>query len=131
MVNLFLRAEALAALAAGLVIWFSNDGSLVWLLVLVLLPDLSMVGYLAGNRVGAFTYNLAHSVASALAFLGAGWLTISRPLVLVGALLLAHVGMDRLLGYGLKLTSGFHDTHLGRIGPRKSRSSGENLSQRG
>ena len=71
-----------------------------WLLVpLVLAVDVSMVGYLANPRVGAVTYNALHS-----------WLPG------LGAILVAHVGMDRLLGYGLKYPTSFADTHLGRIG---------------
>lgn len=116
MVNLFLRAEAVAGLAAGITIWLAQDGSFWWFLALVLLPDLSMLGYMAGASVGALTYNLAHNWATGTVILGAGWWADNRIVLLIGALLLAHVGMDRLLGYGLKLTSGFQDTHLGRIG---------------
>jgi hypothetical protein len=70
----------------------------------------------AGPRVGALTYNLAHNLVLPLALLGLGaWTGVTWPL-LAGGVLLAHVGMDRALGYGLKLPSGFKDTHLGRIG---------------
>lgn len=116
MVKLFLRAEALAVLVGGLAIWMSNDGSPGWLLVLIFVPDLSMVGYAAGSRIGALSYNFTHNLATAAVCLGAGWVMHSRTVLLIGALLLVHIGMDRTLGYGLKLTSGFRDTHLGRIG---------------
>ena len=81
-----------------------------------------MLGYLAGPRAGALTYNALHSWTPGIALLGLGLLLGSDTLVLAGAVLVAHVGMDRLLGYGLKYPSAFTDTHLGRIGrPRTAR----------
>ena len=111
-----LRSEALAALGAGVGIWLSNGGSALWLLPAILAPDISMLGYLVNSRVGAVTYNVVHNWTLAIAALGLGWWLKVDPLLLVGALLVAHVGMDRALGYGLKLPTDFRDTHLGRIG---------------
>ena len=37
----------------------------------------------------------------------------------MAAIWTAHIAMDRALGYGLKLPTGFTDTHLGRIGKGK------------
>ena len=115
-ITAILRSEALAALAAGIVIWMANDGSPLWLVPVLLLPDFSAVGYLVNARVGAMTYNIVHNWTIAAVALGLGWWLPSRFLVLAGAVLLAHVGLDRVLGYGLKLPSSFQDTHLGRIG---------------
>ncbi len=81
-----------------------------------LLPDLSMLGYLAGPRVGAASYNLAHHKATALAVGAAGWALGQPGLLLAGTVLLFHSAFDRLLGYGLKYATGFGDTHLGRVG---------------
>ena len=78
--------------------------------------DVSMAGYLAGPRVGAVVYNLAHNQATGLLVLGAGAASGVSPLVLAGAVLVGHSGMDRLAGYGLKYPTAFGDTHLGRIG---------------
>jgi len=111
-----LRSEALAALVAGAGIWLVNGGSALWLLPAILLPDISMLGYLVNSRVGAVTYNAIHNWTLAFTALGLGWWLRIDPLLLVGALLLAHVGMDRALGYGLKLRTHFRDTHLGRVG---------------
>ncbi|MEX1072853.1 MAG: DUF4260 family protein [Chloroflexota bacterium] len=113
---LLLRAEWLAIFVAGAVIYLEFGGHPLALLPLLLAPDLSMVGYLASPRVGALTYNLAHNLVLALAALAIGWFAPVAPLALAGAILLAHVGMDRSLGYGLKLPTDFRDTHLGRIG---------------
>ena len=112
----WLRLEGVAAFAAGLGLFGASGGN--WLLVvpLILLVDVSAVGYLANPRVGAFTYNLAHSWVPGLLVLGLGSWLASPAVQLVAAILIAHVGMDRALGYGLKLPSSFKDTHLGRIG---------------
>ena len=75
-----------------------------------------MVGYLANARLGAITYNALHTWATGIAVLGAGLWTDTAILAIAGAVLVAHVGMDRVLGYGLKYPTGFADTHLGRIG---------------
>ena len=112
----WLRIEGLAAFAAGIALYAAGGGDLVWLLPLLLVPDVSMLGYLAGPRVGAFTYNLAHTWAAGLAVLALGLAVASGPATIAGAILVAHTGMDRLAGYGLKYPSGFGDTHLGRIG---------------
>lgn len=118
----FLRAEAIAALAGGVWLWFAHGGELFWLVPFILAVDISISGYLAGPRVGAVVYNLAHNWALGLAVLGIGVWTASTPLVLGGAVLIAHVGMDRTLGYGLKYPSSFSETHLGRIGRRRDAS---------
>jgi len=114
--SLILRSEALAAFVGGIAVWLYTGGSPLWLVPALLLPDVSMVGYLANSRVGALAYNVVHNWTLALLVLGLGWWLAIDPMVLVGALLVAHVGMDRALGYGLKLPTDVRDTHLGRIG---------------
>lgn len=115
-VELILRAEHLAVFMAGVAAYLAMGGHPLWLLPLLLAPDLSVAGYVAGPVAGAVTYNAAHNLVLALGLLGAGWFAAVAPLALAGAILVAHVGMDRTLGYGLKLPTGFGDTHLGRIG---------------
>ena len=115
-VGWILRAEAIAIFVAGVIAYLQLNGDPLWLLPLLLAPDLSMVGYVRGPAVGAGTYNLVHNLVVALGLLAVGWLAAIAPLALAGALLVAHVGMDRALGYGLKLPTDFRDTHLGRIG---------------
>jgi hypothetical protein len=115
-VDLILRVEALAIFLAGVFAYLQLNGHPLWLLPLLLAPDLSMIGYMRGPRLGAVTYNLGHNLATALLVLAVGWFAAIAPLALAGAILVAHVGMDRSLGYGLKLPTDFKDTHLGRIG---------------
>ena len=83
------------------------------------LPDLSMAGYLAGPRVGAFCYNVVHHKALAFAVGVAGWWLGQPALVLAGTVLLFHSAVDRALGYGLKYPTGFWDTHLDRVGAER------------
>jgi hypothetical protein len=112
----WLRAEGLATFAVGLA-GFLFLGLPWWAFVLLLIvPDLSMVGYARGPRVGAIVYNLAHDVATGVAITGLGLAIGSVPVAAAGAILVAHSGMDRMAGYGLKLPTSFKDTHLGRIG---------------
>ena len=115
-VDLILRLEALALFVGGVLVFIQLNGQPLWLLPLLLAPDLSMIGYLGGPRLGALTYNLLHNLAVAIAAVGIGWFAAVAPLALAGAILVAHVGMDRALGFGLKLPTDFRDTHLGRIG---------------
>lgn len=112
----WLRLEGLAAFLAGIAIYGRLGGDWIWFVPAFLFVDLSAVGYLVGPRLGAVTYDFAHNWAVALAVLGLG-LMVGAPLVaLVGAVLISHVGADRAVGYGLKLATGFKDTHLGRMG---------------
>ena len=110
-----LRIEGATLLAVSVMLYWANGGSW-WLFALLLLaPDLSALGYLAGPRIGAGAYNAFHSypLPAALGLLGMLWGT---PLVVSIALVwFAHIGMDRLVGYGLKYPTGFKDTHLQKV----------------
>jgi hypothetical protein len=115
----WLRLEGAAVFVAALVAYGWLGGP--WLLVipLLLLPDISAVGYLRDPRVGAFTYNLVHNWAFGLGVLAIGLAAGSTPIEILGIVAIAHTGMDRAVGYGLKLPTSFHDTHLGRMGKDK------------
>ncbi len=87
-----------------------------WFAIFFLAPDLSMVGYLAGPRAGAITYNFVHHKALAISLYVGGLLLANPLLQFVGLILLAHSSFDRVFGYGLKYPDGFQHTHLGMIG---------------
>jgi len=118
-VRRWLRAEGIAAFAAGGAAWLALGADWPWFFVLLLVPDVSMAGYLRGPHLGAIAYNVVHNWATGLAVLGVGFAVNVPGLMLVGVLLVAHTGIDRALGYGLKYPTSFQDTHLGRIGRRK------------
>jgi hypothetical protein len=89
-----------------------------WLLFVVLLlaPDVGMLGFLRGSRAGAALYNAFHTYVPPAILAVAGVLLESELVWSLSLIWFAHIGMDRLLGYGLKYPTGFQDTHLGRIG---------------
>lgn len=90
-----------------------------WVFLLcILLPDLSMLGYAAGNKAGAFVYNFVHHKGVAILVYLAGYYFHTDWLLFTGIILFAHSCMDRIFGYGLKYVTGFKDTHLGEIGPQ-------------
>ena len=115
MVSTWLRLEGLALLIAGVIAYGWLNGAWLALLPLLLVPDLSMLGYLRGPRLGAIVYDLGHNLVVALGaiglglWFGQGWLTIA------GVVLVAHVGVDRLMGFGLKYPTDFKDTHSQRV----------------
>jgi hypothetical protein len=115
-IDILLRAEWLAVLVLAVAAYAWLDASWWLFALLILAPDLSMLGYLAGPRAGAAAYNSVHAlpgpVLLALAGLWGLW-ELAMPVALIW---LAHIAVDRMLGYGLKLSEGFSHTHLGRIG---------------
>jgi hypothetical protein len=89
----------------------------VYLLILIV-PDISFLGYAAGNKVGAVCYNFFHHKGVAIAIFLTGFILKDEWLQINGILLFGHSSMDRALGYGLKLSHGFKYTHLGMIGKK-------------
>ena len=115
-VRLTLRIEGLCVLFAALLVYSKLGISWGMFAIFFLAPDLSFLGYLAGSRVGAITYNSAHSYIGAIGCLVTGFLLSKSALLCVGTIWCAHIGFDRALGYGLKYSTGFSFTHLGLIG---------------
>ena len=110
-----LHLEGLAALAAATAAYWQAGFGWWWFAGLLLAPDLAMIGYLINPRVGSYTYNLAHTYALPLALGLLSGLADWRAGGMLALIWLAHIGMDRAVGYGLKYASGFKDTHLGRV----------------
>src|SRR5690606_8154764 len=114
---LLLRLEGAAVLALSALLYAGSGGGWLRFLLLFFVPDLSMLAYLGGPAVGAAVYNAAHAYVGPLALAALSIATGSAELGLgVGLIWTAHIGFDRMLGYGLKYASAFADTHLGRIG---------------
>ena len=113
-----LQAEELAQLAIGITGLYLQPLHFSWWLwvILFLAPDISMLGYLANTKIGAYAYNLFHHKLTGVLVLLAGYLLHEDITVFIGILLFAHSSFDRVLGYGLKYTDDFKHTHLGMIG---------------
>ena len=115
-VRWLLRLEGLAVAAAAAIMYDKSGFGWGTFALFFLAPDISFLGYLAGNRFGAIAYNAAHSYLGALACFATGLVLASPALEVAGLIWCAHIGFDRAMGYGLKYAAGFNFTHLGRIG---------------
>ncbi len=110
-----LHAEGAVLFAASIAAYVNFHGSW-WLFILLLLaPDLSALGYLVNVRFGAICYNAVHVDVGPAALLAVGLLSTSPLAVLLALIWLAHIGMDRVAGYGLKYPTKFQDTHLQHV----------------
>ncbi len=116
-----LRLEGAAALMGAALAYSTLGGRWSVFALFFLLPNLSMLGYLAGPRVGAACYNGAHSYLGPAVLAALGAALNAHGFFLVACIWGAHVGFDRVLGYGLKYDTRFGDTHLGRRGGGQSR----------
>jgi hypothetical protein len=110
-----IRLEEAAMFALSIYAFSLTDFAWWWFLVLILTPDIGMLGYIVNPGIGAFTYNLLHHKAIGILlfvagiFMGNAWLELS------GIIVFGHASMDRIFGYGLKYSDSFHNTHLGRL----------------
>src|SRR5580704_7304890 len=116
-----LRLEGLAV-ATFTAILYARTGASWWLFAaLWLVPDLSMLGYLAGPCQGARIYNAIHSyVAPGALALVALLLPGTHAALPIALIWVNHIGVDRMLGYGLKYGNGFGFTHLGPVGKKRA-----------
>ena len=110
-----LDVEGFAVAAAAIALYFHADFPWWLLVALVLAPDVSMAGYLAGSAIGAAAYDVAHTYSLPVALAAVGLIVDAETAVQVGLIWLTHIGVDRALGYGLKYPTGFKDTHLQRV----------------
>ena len=111
-----LRLEGLAVLVAALIGYHAVGASWIWFAVLLLFPDVALVGYLAGPRVGAFTYNALHTYLGPALLAALTYSGVTPRAWWICWIWLAHIGLDRAIGYGLKFPTAFQATHLGTIG---------------
>lgn len=87
-----------------------------WIFPLLLLaPDIGMIGYLINPKIGAYTYNFTHFTLTAVLLIIAGFIAEYDLIALIGIIMFSHIAMDRALGFGLKYRDDFKNTHLGRL----------------
>src|SRR5690606_14951606 len=115
---LFQRLEGVAILLSSTYIYFDQNLSIVYFLLFLLAFDVSMLGYIINNKLGAIFYNIGHSLTIPVILIVPYLFSKSELLLGLICIWLAHIGLDRCLGYGLKLEAGFKHTHLGNIGKK-------------
>ena len=111
--NYILRAEGLALLAAATAAYAQTGLGWGLFAILFLAPDVFMLGYLRGPRLGSWIYNLGHSTMVPFMLIAIGFAFDVPVSMAVGLIWMAHVGFDRAVGYGLKYSDDFKHTHLG------------------
>ncbi|MDW7615947.1 DUF4260 domain-containing protein [Peribacillus simplex] len=115
MVKKFLHIEGLMVLLAMIYIYSLYEFSWWIFLLFILSPDVSMLAYLIDDRVGAKVYNLFHTYTLSIFMILLAIFLKSDALMMIGSIWTAHIGIDRLFGYGLKYTSSFKATHLQKV----------------
>ena len=113
-----IKLEELGLFILGIYFFNQLEYAWWWFLVLILVPDFSMIGYVFGDKVGSFCYNLVHHRGIAIVLYLIGIYYSNSEIQLSGVILFVHSSMDRMLGYGLKYETGFKFTHLGEIGKK-------------
>jgi hypothetical protein len=111
--KILLQLEEFFLVLLSMWLFSALDYAWWWFALLFLAPDLAMIGYVAGPRVGAMAYNLAHHKGVAMGLYLIGALLGSQLWQLLGLIMLAHSSLDRIFGYGLKHFDSFSHTHLG------------------
>lgn len=115
MPRLILHLEGAAAFLLSIFFYFNQNGHWLVFALLLFAPDLGMIGYLVNPRVGSITYNAVHIYVWPMALIVTGLLAAAPLALQLGLSWSAHIGMDRMLGYGLKYPTAFKDTHLQRV----------------
>ena len=113
--SLLLRAEGGIVFASSLLLYADLHASWLLFVVLVLAPDLSILAYKLGVQLGSALYNLIHALVLPLLLIAVSIFYKQFWLLPYGLIWTAHIGVDRLLGYGLKYPTRFQDTHLHRL----------------
>lgn len=111
-----LKLEELAMLVLSIYMFSLVDVVWWWYLALFFVPDISFSGYMINAKVGAILYNILHHKGLCIVLYLVGIYTANTTLQLIGIVFFGHSAFDRMLGYGLKYTDSFNNTHLGIIG---------------
>jgi|SRR5690625_4446463 hypothetical protein len=115
MPKVFIHVEGLIVLLLSIYVYSLTDFGWLLFILLLLTPDISMLGYLSNNRIGAIIYNLFHTYTSPAVVIAISLLFSIPILLAIGLIWMAHIGMDRTAGFGLKYYTNFKDNHLQRI----------------
>jgi hypothetical protein len=110
-----LKVEEVLMFVLSIVLFAQLHFAWWWYLALFFTPDFSMLGYLVNTKIGAYSYNFFHHKGLAVAVGLLGFYLHSEVCMLAGIILFGHSSFDRILGYGLKFSDSFKNTHLGKI----------------
>lgn len=125
LVTAILRAEAFVEVVLIVTEYRYLGGTWPMFAALFLVPDIGIAGYLADRRIGATVYNLAHTYLAPALLALAGFILAAALPYLLALIWAAHIGFDRLAGFGLKYPSGFGVTHLGWMRPNSRANAGQ------
>ena len=114
--RIFAHLNGLALLVGSILAYGIFSGDWLAFIVLLFVPDVSMIGYMLNATIGAWLYNIVHSYALAIVVMLIGYAMGIDAVISVGLILMAHIGMDQMLGFGYKYAdAAFGDTHFNRI----------------
>lgn len=114
-INKIVRIENGVAFAISFYIYIQLDFPIWLFFVLLLVPDITMIGYTINKKIGAVVYNFGHSFILPLLFALAYFYFLKDYLLIISIIWLAHIFMDRLLGFGLKYKDSFNETHIQKL----------------
>ena len=115
MPNVMLRLEGLSVLVAAIMAYAHQGGSIWLFLALLFVPDIAMLAYKINVRIGSIAYNALHFYALPIVLAGVALATSQPTLLLIALIWFAHIGMDRVMGFGLKYPTEFKDTHMQHV----------------
>jgi hypothetical protein len=114
-IHQIIRIEYGFAFAISFYIYLQLDFQIWMFFVFLLAPDITAIGYVFNKKVGSFVYNFGHNLISPLLLIISYFYFSKEYLLVISIIWLAHIFMDRSLGYGLKYADSFNKTHLQRI----------------
>jgi hypothetical protein len=112
MIHWVIRLEALFVFIFSLYCYFLFGGNWLLFFAIWIIPDIGMIGFLKNKKLGAICYNITHTYLFSISFIIAGYFLNHDLLLALGFIFTNHIGLDRFLGFGLKYSSGFKDTHI-------------------
>ena len=115
MIRPLIQFEYACAFLLTLFFYWYSDFSLLLFFLLLLVPDITMIGYIINTKIGATIYNAGHSFLLPLVLLVISFMIVHALILMISLIWLAHIFMDRALGYGLKYTDSFKQTHIQKI----------------
>lgn len=113
--KILLHLEGLFVFIISIYLYGQLDGSWLLFILLILLPDVSVLGYLVNNKIGSYAYNIVHTYMGPIFLMLVGFFLEMPLLLTLGLIWTAHIGIDRAFGFGLKYRDSFKNTHMQKV----------------